>query len=108
MFNSQPKAYAIPIASNVADTTRLHMELGDMAPGDMAPDHTQTRCLRRSTKLNLPAWNALLLQRLFQAVVAIGLCALIGYFKLFTTWAPYDDEGYVLVTLQHYALGFKL
>ncbi len=42
------------------------------------------------------------------AVLAIGLCALIGYFKLFTTWAPYDDEGYVLVTLQHYALGFKL
>ena len=42
------------------------------------------------------------------AVLAIGLCALIGYFKLFTTWAPYDDEGYVLVTLHHYALGFKL
>jgi hypothetical protein len=36
------------------------------------------------------------------------MCAVIGFVKLFTTWAPYDDEGYVLVTLQHHASGLRL
>lgn len=39
--------------------------------------------------------------KIFRWLIAISLCCTGGFFVLFTTWAPYDDEGYILWTLIH-------
>lgn len=42
------------------------------------------------------------------SAVAFLLTALAAFGVLFTTWAPYDDEGYILWTLIHHAQGHIL
>lgn len=48
------------------------------------------------THLGNRAWP-----KVFRWLIAISLCCAGGFFVLFTTWAPYDDEGYILWTLIH-------
>jgi hypothetical protein len=48
------------------------------------------------TQLGTRAWPKIL-----RWIIAISLCCAGGFFVLFTTWAPYDDEGYILWTLIH-------
>lgn len=40
--------------------------------------------------------------------LAVVVIAVLGYLKAFTTWAVYDDEGYVLVSLINYLQGARL
>jgi hypothetical protein len=48
------------------------------------------------TQIGNRAWP-----KIFRWLIAISLCCAGGFFVLFTTWAPYDDEGYILWTLIH-------
>lgn len=62
-----------------------------------------------------PATRAVLLRSRFgiAGIVTAGAAAFaatiaLGYFTLFSTFAPYDDEGYFLVSLKGYLSGARL
>jgi hypothetical protein len=38
----------------------------------------------------------------------LSACAVSGYLRLFTTFAPYDDEGYVMLTLRRFLQGHAM
>ena len=40
--------------------------------------------------------------------IAIGACTFVAYFRAFSTFAEYDDEGYVMVSLQQHLKGGAL
>lgn len=48
------------------------------------------------------------LRHALTSAVAFLLIAFAAFGVLFTTWAPYDDEGYILWTLIHHAQGHTL
>ena len=42
------------------------------------------------------------------ALALVGLASIAGYYRLYSTFALYDDEGYVLLSLRQYTAGLAL
>lgn len=40
--------------------------------------------------------------------LALGLLGALSYFQVFSTFAPYDDEGYLMLVLRHFLKGHAL
>ena len=45
---------------------------------------------------------------LLLGTILTGSCLLAGYQRLFSTFAPYDDEGYVMLSLESFSSGYRL